>query len=71
LPRPSFLAIDEGLGNLDSNMLTSIGMLFEYLKTQFQFTLLISHIDQARDMVDNIVELAKINGYSKIQYAVK
>ena len=52
-------------------MLTSIGMLFEYLKTQFQFTLLISHIDQARDMVDNIVELAKINGYSKIQYAVK
>ena len=71
LPRPSFLAIDEGLGNLDSNMLTSIGMLFEYLKTQFQFTLLISHIDQARDMVDNIVELSKINGYSKIQYAVK
>jgi DNA repair exonuclease SbcCD ATPase subunit len=70
LPRPNFLAIDEGLGNLDSNMLISIGMLFEYLKSQFQFTLLISHIDQARDMVDNIVELSKINGYSKIQYRV-
>jgi DNA repair exonuclease SbcCD ATPase subunit len=70
LPRPNFLAIDEGLGNLDSNMLISIGMLFEYLKSQFQFTLLISHIDQARDMVDNIVELSKINGYSKIQYQI-
>lgn len=71
LPRPNFLAIDEGLGNLDSNMLISIGMLFEYLKSQFQFTMLISHIDQARDMVDNIIELSKINGYSKIQYEVK
>lgn len=70
LPRPSFLAIDEGLGNLDSNMLISIGMLFDYLKTQFQFTMLISHIDQARDMVDNIMELSKINGYSKIQYGL-
>jgi DNA repair exonuclease SbcCD ATPase subunit len=71
LPRPSFLAIDEGLGNLDSNMLMSISMLFEYLKSQFQFTMLISHIDQARDMVDNIIELSKTNGYSKIQYEVK
>jgi DNA repair exonuclease SbcCD ATPase subunit len=71
LPRPNFLAIDEGLGNLDSNMLISIGMLFEYLKSQFHFTMLISHIDQARDMVDNIIELSKTNGYSKIQYEVK
>lgn len=70
LPRPSFLAIDEGLGNLDSNMLTSIAMLFEYLKTQFQFTMLISHIDQARDMVDYIIELSKTNGYSKVQYSL-
>jgi len=70
LPRPSFLAIDEGLGNLDSSMLSSISMLFDYLKTQFQFTMLISHIDQARDMVDNIIELSKINGYSKVQYSL-
>jgi DNA repair exonuclease SbcCD ATPase subunit len=71
LPRPNFLAIDEGLGNLDSVMLSSMGLLFDYLKSQFQFIMLISHIDQTRDMVDSIIELSKTNGYSKIQYDVK
>lgn len=68
LPRSNFLIIDEGLGNLDSSMLNSIGLMFDYLKSQFQFIWLISHIDVSRDVVDHIIELSKIDGFSKIQY---
>ena len=68
LPRPNFLAIDEGFGVLDSDNLNSMYMLFDYLKSQFGFILCISHIDAMRDIVDKLIEIKKTNGYSKISY---
>jgi len=68
LPRPNFLAIDEGLGTLDSENLSAIYMLFSYLKTQFDFVILISHLESARDMVDSLMEVKKINGFSSVNY---
>lgn len=68
LPRPNFLAIDEGFGVLDSDNLNSIFNLFDYLKTQFSFMLVISHIDSMRDVVDKLIEITKTNGNSKIYY---
>ena len=69
LPRPNFLAIDEGFGTLDADNLNSLTMLFQYLKTQFQFVLVISHIDTLRDVVDTLVEIKKENGYSNIVFS--
>ena len=68
LPRPNFLASDEGFGVLDSTNLNSMFNLFEYLKTQFSFMLVISHIDSMRDVVDKLIEIVKTNGNSKIYY---
>ena len=68
LPRPNFLAIDEGFGVLDADNLNSIFNLFDYLKTQFSFMLVISHIDSMRDVVDKLIEIVKTNGNSKIYY---
>jgi len=68
LPRPNFLAIDEGFGVLDSDNLNSMCMLFEYLKSQFGFLLCISHIDAMRDIVDKLIEIKKANGYSEIDF---
>jgi len=68
LPRPNFLAIDEGFGVLDSDNLNSMYMLFDYLKSQFGFIMCISHIDAMRDIVDKLVEIKKVNGYSEIAY---
>ena len=68
LPRPNFLAIDEGFGVLDSDNLNSMYMLFDYLKSQFGFILCISHIDAMRDIVDKLIEIKKTNSYSKISY---
>lgn len=68
LPRPNFIFIDEGFGALDKENLNSVIALFEYLKSQFQFTAIISHIENMRDMVDAIIEITKSNGVSRIQH---
>ena len=66
LPRANFLAIDEGFGNMDSDNLNSVYMLFQYLKSQFQFAFIVSHIESMRDTVDSLLEITKIGGFSNI-----
>jgi len=68
LPRPNFITIDEGFSSLDSSNFNSLHLLFDYLKTQFEFIVTISHIDKTRDMVDHIIDIEKKNGFSSIQY---
>jgi DNA repair exonuclease SbcCD ATPase subunit len=59
LPRPNFLVIDEG---------SSLFMMMQYLKTQFDFIWVISHLEQMRDIVDGLIEIRKENGFSKIDF---
>ena len=66
LPRSNFLAIDEGWGTMDSENINSVYSLFQYLKTQFQFSLIVSHIDSMRDAVDTLLEVKKTNTHSNI-----
>ncbi|MBC8422068.1 MAG: metallophosphoesterase [Pelagibacteraceae bacterium] len=68
LPRSNFLAIDEGFGSMDSDNINSVYQLFQYLKSQFQFTLIVSHIDSMRDAVDTLLEISKINGESHVDF---
>jgi len=68
LPRPNFIAIDEGWGSLDQEHIASVTNLFEYFRTKFDFCIIISHVDTMRDMVDNLIEVNKINNYSQIQH---
>jgi DNA repair exonuclease SbcCD ATPase subunit len=68
LPRPNIICIDEGFGCADSDHLGQMGALFTYLKHQFEFIWIISHLDQMRDMVDQQLEIKKENGYSKIDF---
>jgi len=66
LPRPNFMAIDEGFGVLDSENLTSLYNLFQYMKSNFDFIIIISHIDSMRDMVDTQINISKLNGVSNV-----
>jgi DNA repair exonuclease SbcCD ATPase subunit len=68
LPRPNFLVIDEGFGTLDSDNLSSLFMMMQYLKTQFDFIWVISHLEQMRDIVDGLIEIKKVDGFSKINF---
>jgi DNA repair exonuclease SbcCD ATPase subunit len=66
LPKPDFLAIDEGLGVLDSTNLNSMHTLFTNMKDIFRFSLVISHIDVVRDMVDHILTVDRKDDFSYI-----
>jgi DNA repair exonuclease SbcCD ATPase subunit len=68
LPRPNFLVVDEGFGTLDADNLSSLFMMMQYLKTQFDFIWMISHLEQMRDIVDGLIEIKKVNGFSKIDF---
>jgi DNA repair exonuclease SbcCD ATPase subunit len=68
LPRPNFLVIDEGFGTLDADNLSSLFMMMQYLKTQFDFIWVISHLEQMRDIVDGLIEIKKVEGFSKINF---
>jgi DNA repair exonuclease SbcCD ATPase subunit len=68
LPRPNFLAVDEGFGCADRDNLAAMSTLFGYLKTQFDFIWIISHLDGMKDMVDKHIEIKKENGFSKVTY---
>jgi len=68
LPRPNFIAIDEGFGNLDSDNMNSIFMLFNYLKSKFDFVMIVSHVESMRDVVDQLMEIKVQGGYSQINH---
>ena len=68
LPRPNFIAIDEGFGVLDSENMTSLYNLFQYIKSIFDFAIIISHIDSMRDLVDNQLNISKVNGVSNVVF---
>ncbi len=70
LPRPNFLIIDEGWGKLDSDNLNSVSMLLDYLKTQFEFIMVISHIEQMKDVADILIEIKKSKeGFSVVKHS--
>jgi DNA repair exonuclease SbcCD ATPase subunit len=66
LPKSNMLIIDEGFGVLDSEHMHAMQTLFNLLKTHFDFILIVSHLDTARDMVDNLIEIRKEDGYSQV-----
>ena len=68
LPASNFLAIDEGWGTMDSENLNSVYNLFQFLKSQFDFSLIISHIETMRDAVDTLLDVHKKNGFSSVTF---
>jgi len=68
LPKPNFIAIDEGWGCFDSTNIANISNIFDYLRTKFDFVLVVSHITELQSDVDDIININIIDGFSKIEY---
>jgi len=67
LPKPNFLAIDEGWGAFDSKNINNINTIFNYIKNKFTFILNVSHIQVIRGYCDYHIKLEKRDdGYSYI-----
>jgi DNA repair exonuclease SbcCD ATPase subunit len=66
LPKTTFLAIDEGFGTLDPDNLASMYTFFTFLKSNFDFVLIISHLDALKDAVDKQIEVKRDGNLSKV-----
>ncbi len=57
LPRPDMFIVDEGWGTLDENNISKCLELFVLLKNYFKTVLIISHINQIKEIVDQIIDI--------------
>ena len=69
LPRPNFIIVDEGFGTLDSDNIANMEGAFQYLKTQFDFVMIITHLDTIKDYMDMLIPININNGLSKVIYS--
>mmetsp|Transcript_24122 Transcript_24122/g.38766 ORF Transcript_24122/g.38766 Transcript_24122/m.38766 type:complete len:163 (+) Transcript_24122:1966-2454(+) len=68
--KPDFVAIDEGFGCLDSENLSRVGVIFDYLRQQYRYLIIITHIDAIKDDIDIGIDIQidKMSGDSFIKY---
>jgi len=59
LSRANVFIIDEGFGNFDSENLASVKNVFDYLRNKFEKVLIISHIEQLQDSIDNQINIVR------------
>ena len=68
LPRPNFIIVDEGFGALDSDNVANMEGAFQYLKNQFDFVMIITHLDTIKDYMDTLIPIEVKKGYSKVLF---
>lgn len=67
LPMPDFMIIDEGWAQIDQENAANLPKLFEFLRKNFRFVLLVSHNEFIKDMVDKVIKAYRDkNNYSRI-----
>ena len=66
LPRPNFIIVDEGFGALDSDNIANMQGAFQYLRTQFDFVMIITHLDTIKDYMDSLIPIEVKKGLSKV-----
>ena len=63
--KPNFIIIDEGWSCLDSDNLNNLNNIMEYIKSQYDHVIIISHIEELKNQADYIINIDKNkNGYS-------
>ena len=57
LPKANFLAIDEGWSNFDYENMNNVGMIMDYLRGEFDFVILVSHLQAMREQTDQQINI--------------
>jgi exonuclease SbcC len=65
-PTANFLVVDEGFSSLDKDMVQDLPYLFDYLKNEFDFIIIVSHNEYMVDFVDHNFEIHNQEGLSYI-----
>lgn len=69
LPKPDFLILDEGFGTLDPVQIEPCGRLLQSLKKFFRFVIIITHVDQLKDYIDNSIEITRKEKDSHVSHS--
>jgi DNA repair exonuclease SbcCD ATPase subunit len=64
--KTNFFIIDEGFSCCDDEHLEKIKYLFQYLKENYKWCLVVSHLEEIKKYFDTTITIKKVNGDSKI-----
>jgi DNA repair exonuclease SbcCD ATPase subunit len=65
--KTDFIIIDEGFSSCDNENVNKLKPLYEYLRRNFKWCLVISHIESIKDNFDQIINVDQENGFSLIK----
>lgn len=68
LPKTKMLIIDEGVSVLDKSHIDKFNNIAQFLNSNYNHIILISHIDGLKDHITHFININKINGKSYINY---
>jgi DNA repair exonuclease SbcCD ATPase subunit len=68
IPHCNVFMIDESFGTLDKDWISSIDKFLDQLKTMFEHVILISHVAEIQDFVDQTLTIDTSSGSSQIQF---
>jgi DNA repair exonuclease SbcCD ATPase subunit len=68
LPKTKMLIIDEGVSVLDKSHIDKFNNIAQFLNSNYNHVILISHIDGLKDHITQFININKINGKSYINY---
>ena len=57
LPKANFLAIDEGWSNFDYENMNNVSMIMDYLRNEFDFVIIVSHLQGMREQTDQQINI--------------
>lgn len=63
-----FLIMDESFVYCDKKNIDKIPLVFDYIKNNYDFALIISHDDRIIELYDKKIEIKNKNGFSFVQY---
>jgi len=65
--KPNFFIIDEGWSCLDPDNINNLDEIMNYLKDQFEYVIMITHLEVLKGQADYLIPISKSGGYSRIQ----
>lgn len=66
ISKPDMIVIDEGWSCMDSENLNNIGIIMDYIKRKYMYTIVISHLSEIKGYVDHPINIDIIDGFSKV-----
>lgn len=63
----NFMVIDEAFGALDEKRYSSLNAVMNFIRNNYDFTLLISHDQRTKDLVDDVIEVIDDDGISRLE----